>query len=247
MRNRIAVFMMFVTAASLLITPIEALRGGGGGGRGGGGRAGGGGSRGGGGAYRGGNTMYRTPTMSRASNRAPSTAMRQNQARTPASANRMQQSRQTPYQKPTAANRSQLRQQVNQYAQNKPKPNIDRQALAQKGQNFATQHSGQLAQNRQLSDSVSQRLQQTHPDSNHWFNGNFFDRHNVNVDYARVGANWWQPAAWSALATWGAWNWSTPYYYDEDYAYPMTPPPTEPSATYSYSTNKNPATHCVSQ
>ena len=36
------------------------------------------------------------------------------------------------------------------------------------------------------------------------------------------GANWWTPTAWSALATWGAWNWSTPYYYDQGYAYPVT-------------------------
>lgn len=233
--------MVLVTAASLLITPfeVEARGGRGGGGRGGGGRGGGGrvggGARG-GGAYRGGRVMNRTPTMSRASSRpAISQAGRQIQTRPSISQGRVQQARQTARQRPSSANLADLRGQVNRYAQNRPAQNIDRQALAQRTQNFSNKRGNQIAQNRQLSDRVSQRLQQSRPDSNHWFDRDFFDRHHIEVDYVRTGANWWRPAAWATLATWGSWNWSTPYYYDYGgYTYPVTI--SESTYVYPYST-----------
>lgn len=248
MWSRIAALMVLVTAATLLINPIEIeARGGrGGSGRGGGGRGGagraGGGSRG-GGAYRGGRTMNRTPSMSRASNRPSSSqGRRQVQNRPSASQGRVQQARtaqQRPsaanraaQQRPSAANRADLRNQVNRYAQNRPAQNINRQTAQQRVQNFSSKHSNQIAQNRQISDRASQRLQQSRPDSNHWFDRNFFDRHNIDVGYVGAGANWWRPAAWATLATWGSWNWSTPYYYDyeDGYAYPVT----APDSTYAY-------------
>lgn len=258
MWNRIAALMIIVITSSLLFIPIEVEargggrggggRGGGGGGRGGGGRAGGGAR--GGGNYRGGHTMNRTPTMSRASNRpAASQARQQNQTRPSVSQGRGQQarqtvqqrpSRQTVQQRPSAANRTELRNQVNKYAQSRPVQNIDRQTLAQKTQDFSSKRSSQIAQNRQLSDKVSQRLQHTHSDLDHWFDRNFFDRHDIDLGYVGTGANWWRPAAWGTLAAWGAWNWSTPYYYDytEGYAYPVTT--AEPSYDYSYSTTTTP-------
>ncbi len=253
MWNRIAALMVLVVTTSLLILPFEAeARGGGrGGGGGGGGRAGGGGGRAGGGAnkggsYSGGRTMNRTPTMSRASGRpAASQSISQTRQQLPARTNvsqgRAQQARQTNQQglstqrgrqKPTAANRAELRDQVNKYAQGGQVQNINRQDLAQKTKNFSSNRSGQSAQNRQLSNNVSQRLQQSRPDSNQWFNRNFFDNHNLDVNYG-TGANLWRPAAWASLAAWGAWNWSTPYYYDDGgYAYPIT----TDESTYSYPT-----------
>lgn len=235
--------MITITASTLLLTPSEVDargggRGGGGGGRGGGGgggRVGGGGGRvggGGGGAYRGGNAMNRTPSMSRATNRSSVSQVRQ-QGQV-----RSSQPRQALQQRPSAANASDLRSQVNQYAQNRPGQGqaFDRQDVAQRAQNFSSQRSGQLTQNRQLSDGLSQRLQQAHPDSANWFDRNFFDRHNVNVDYVGTGANWWRPAAWASLAAWGGWHWAEPYYYDDEgYGYPI---PTndyyyDPSSTYT--------------
>lgn len=235
MWNRIAALTVLVTILSLLFTSIEVeARGGGrgGGGRGGGGRSAGGAR--GGGAYRGGHTMNRTPTMSRASSRPAASQARQlPQTRPSVSQGRVQQARQTVQQRPSTANRVELRNQVNQYAQSRPAQNIDRQALAQKSQNFSSQRSNQIVQNRQLSERVSQRLQQSQPASNHWFDRNFFDRHNIDVDYMGTGANWWRPAAWATLAGWGNWNWSTPYYYDDGgYAYPIT----TTESTYSTTT-----------
>lgn len=237
MWNRIAALMVLVTATSLLLTPFdaEAGRGGGGGGRGGGGggrggggggRGGGGGSRGGGGgAYRGGNSMNRTPTMSRAASRPDiSQGRQQYQGRQSISQDRLQQSRQT-YQQRPSANTAELRNQVSQYAQSRPAQNIDRQALAQRAQDFSGQRDNQIIQNRQLSDNVSQRLQQSYPNSDHWFDRDFFDRHDIDVGYVGSGDNWWRPAAWATLATWGAWRWSTPYYYDDGgYVYPLSSP-----------------------
>lgn len=252
MWNRIAALMVFATALSLLLIPIEteARAGGGGrgGGGGGGGRGGGGPARGGGGggAYRGGQTMNRTPTMSRAANRpAPQArqqvqARPQLQARQPVQQGRVQQPRQMAQQRPSAANRAELRNQVNQYANRPPAQNIDRQALAQRTQNFSNNRSNQIAQNRQLSNQVSQRLQQTRPGSNQWFNQNFFHRHNLDPDYARVGGNLWRPAAWATLASWGAWNWSMPYYYDDGgYAYPIA----TDESTYDYSSPPDASTY----
>lgn len=230
MWNRIAVFMILVTLSNLLLTPFEVEARGGG--RGGGSGRSGGGARGSGGAYRGGHTMNRTPTMSRASNRSsPSRTRQQIQTRPSASQGRIPQSRQTVQQRPTAANRAELRNQVNRYAQNRPTQSIDRQALAQKAQNFSSRRVQQIAQNRQLSDKVSQRLKQSRPGSDHWFDRNFFDRHNIDMGYVGTGVNWWRPAAWATLAGWGAWNWSTPYYYDDGgYAYPLS----TAESTYAY-------------
>lgn len=229
MWNKITVLMVLAGLASLLFAPIQldargGGRGGGGGGRGGGGGGRGGGrSAGGGGAYRGGKTMNRTPSMSRASSRpAVSQPGRQSQLRPSISQGSGQPSRQTFQQRPSAANHAELRNQVNRYAQNRPSQGIDRQFLANKTQDFSNQRNRQINQNRQLSDRVSNRLQQSRPDSKHWFDRNFFESHHIDVDYAGQGANWWRPAAWATLATWGAWQWSTPYYYDDGGdAYPL--------------------------
>lgn len=226
MKNRITTLMaLAATALILLIAPTEVeARGGGrgGGGRGGGGRGGGSGGRAGGAggsAYRGGNVMNRTPTMSRASNKPAASKAKQKIQSRPSVA----QDRGAIQQRPSASNRTELRNQVNRYAQSNPAQNIDRQALRQTAQNLPAQRSSQIAQNRQLSDRTSQRLQQSRPGYDHWFDRNFFDSHNIDVGYMRTGANWWRPAAWGTLATWGAWNWSTPYYYDYGgYSYPVT-------------------------
>ncbi|MCE5316567.1 MAG: hypothetical protein LLG04_04290 [Parachlamydia sp.] len=77
-----------------------------------------------------------------------------------------------------------------------------------------------MTKDRQLSDRASDRLREQRPDSGDWFNRDFFEGHDIDVDYAGTGANWWRPAAWGALASWGNWGWSTPYYYDDSgYAY----------------------------
>lgn len=237
MWNRIAAIMSIVITSSLLFIPIAVeARGGGRGGGGGGGR-GGGGARGTGSTYRGGNTMNRTPTMSRASNRPVSPQVRQQpQNRSYASQAKTQQSRKAVQQRPSASNRTELRNQVNRYAQNKPVQNLDRQTLTQKGQEISNQRNSQSIQNRQLSESVSQRLQLSRPDSNHWFDRNFFDRHNIDVDYVGTGVNWWRPVAWSTLSGWGAWDWSTPYYYEGEYSYPL--PSTESIYNYPYTTTQ---------
>lgn len=249
MWNRIAALMIIVTVSSLLLTPLEVEARGG---RGGGGRSAGGAR--GRGAYRGGHTMNRTPTMSRASSRSTTSQVRgrpqnrpsgyqarqQIQARPSGSQGRVQQSRQTVQQRPTATNRAELRNQVHRYAQNRPTQNIDRQALTQKAQNFSSKRGNQITQNRQLSDKVSQRLQQSRPDSSHWFDRNFFDHHNIDVDYVGAEANWWRPVAWATLVGWGTWNWSTPYYYDDGgYAYPLTT--NESTYAYPYSTTTPPS------
>ena len=232
MWNRIAALMVLVTATSLLLTPIEVEARGGG--RGGGGRSGGGRSSGGargGGAYRGGNTMNRTPTMSRPSSRPAAPQARQRpQNRPSVSQGNVRKSIQTGQQRPSVENRAELRNQVNRYAQGRPAQDIDRQALAQKAQDFSSNRGNQITQNRQLSDRVSQHLQQSRPNSNHWFDQNFFNRQNIN-NYVGTGANLWRPAAWATLSNWGAWNWSTPYYYDAgSYAYPLT----TTESTYAY-------------
>lgn len=234
-------------------------RGGGGGGRGGGGRSAGGAR--GGGAYRGGNTMNRTPTMSRASSRpATSQAIQRPQTRPSGSRGNVQRPQNRPsgsqgnvqrlqnrpsgsrgnvqrplqntQQRPSAANRAELRNQVSQYAQSRPgRPaqNVDRQNIAQKTQNFSSNRGNQITQNKQLSVRASQNLQRSRPNSNHWFDRDFYNRHNIN--YVGTGANLWRPAAWSTLAGWGAWQWSTPYYYDSGgYAYPIT----TAESTYAY-------------
>lgn len=225
MWNKIAALLVLATVTGLLLNPVDTdARGGGRGGGGGGRGGGGGGARGGGGAYRGGHTMNRTPSMNRASGGPNvSQARQQAQARPAGTQRNVQQARQVAQQRSSVANHAELRNQVNRYAQNRPAPSIDRQALAQRSQNFSSKHAGQIAQNRQLSDRVSQRLQQSHPGSRNWFDKDFFDRHNINRDFAGLRGNWWQPAAWATLASWGAWNWSTPYYYDNDgYAYPYS-------------------------
>lgn len=235
MWNRIALLMVIVVAANLLLTPIDVEARGGG--RGGGGRSSGSRSgAAGGGAYRGGNTMNRTPTMSRASNRpAVSPARQQNNAKPSVAQNRAQAARQTVPQRPSVATRAELRNQVDQYAQNRPVQNIDRNSPAQKTQDFSGRRENQITQNRQLSDKVSQRLQESRPDSSQWFDQKFYDRHNMNIDYVRAGANLWRPAAWATLATWGNWGWSTPYYYDYDGSvYPITV--AESTSTFPYST-----------
>jgi hypothetical protein len=232
MLNRIAALMVLVTAAGLLLSPIE-IEGRGGGGRGGGGGSrGGGGARGGasgargGGAYRGGQTINRTPTMSRASSK-PAVSRPQQRAvtRPSTSQGRPQQARQTLQQRPSVANRAEGSNQISRYAQSRPVQNTDRQVLAQKAQNFSNARGNQITQNRQFSDRASQRLQQSLPNSNQWFDRNFFDHHNLDLDYMRTGANWWKPAAWATLASWGDWGWSTPYYYDDGgNAYSLTSP-----------------------
>lgn len=250
MWNRMALLMTIlmvpVTAASLLLIPIEVeARGGGrgGGGRGGGGRSAGG-ARGGGG----GRTMNRTPSMSRASSRPAASQARQRPQSRPAgsqmgqrsSSLQGQQARHSIQQRPSAANRTELRNQVNRYSQGRPTQNIDRQAFAQKAQNFSSNRGNQITQNRQLSDRVSQNLQHSRPDSKDWFDRDFFDHHNIDLDYLRTGANWWRPVAWTTLATWGAWNWSTPYYYDDGgYAYPLSS--AESTYPYPYSTTTTPS------
>lgn len=174
-----------------------------GGGRGGGAR---------GGAYQGGRVMNRTPTMSRAA----------------------QPSRNRPnvQQRPSVSNRQDMRSTVNRYAQNRPAATVNRQDLSARTQKFSNNRVNQIAQNRQFSDRASDRLRRDWPNSNQWFDRNFFDRHNIDVGYLGTGANWWRPAAWGTLATWGAWNWSTPYYYDNGgYSYAVTP--TE-YASYTY-------------
>ncbi|MBA2369926.1 MAG: hypothetical protein H0V82_13060 [Candidatus Protochlamydia sp.] len=225
MKNKITMLMLFVTAASLLLT-LNEVEARGGGGRGGGGRAAGGRAAGGAGegaaAYRGGHTMNRTPTMSRASTMpAASQARVQAQTRPAVTQSRVQQ--QALQQRPSVANQAQLRSQVNQYTQSLPAQNINRQAFTQQAQNFSSARGSQIAQNRQISDRVSQNVRQSQPNSSRWFDQNFLTRHNVGRDYAGAGNNLWRPAAWSTLASWGAWGWSTPYYYDDaGYAYPVT-------------------------
>ncbi len=252
MWNRIAALMALVITTSLLLTSMEVEARGG---RGGGGRAGGARSslsR--GGAYRGGYSMNRTPTMSRASNisrtssmssassisrgasRSAASQVRYSpQTRSSVSQGR-QQTRQAYQQRSSAASRTDLRNQINQYAQSRQTPTINRQVLAQKTQNFSNNRSNQSIQNRQLSEKVSQRLQHSRRNYDHWFDRDFFDRHNIDVGYVNVGNNWWRPAAWATLATWGGWNWATPYYYDEGgYTYPITTS-VESTYTYPYST-----------
>lgn len=224
MWKRITALMILVMTTSLLVTPMDAEARGG---RGGGGGRSAGGSRG-GGAYSGGRTMNRTPTMSRASNRTTQ--------------GKAQQARQTIQQRPTASNRSELRQQVNRYAQNRPSQPIARQPLSQRAQDFSKTRGSQIAQNRQLSDQVSQRLRQTRPNHD-WFDRNFFDRHNIDAAYVNSRLNWWRPAAWATLASWGAWQWSTPNYYEGGYAYPITPEET----TYTYTPEQSQVNANVSE
>ncbi|MBA3721431.1 MAG: hypothetical protein H0W88_03420 [Parachlamydiaceae bacterium] len=86
---------------------------------------------------------------------------------------------------------------------------------------------------------MSQRLQQSRPDSSQWFDRNFFDRHNIDTGYVGTGANWWGRAAWPTLAGWGAWGWSTPYYYDDaGYGYALST--ADSNYTYPYSTTTTP-------
>ncbi len=206
-------------AICLLLTSLEAR-----GGRGGGGGGRGGGNRGGGRSYSGGHVMNRTPSMSRAAPRA---------AGNRADFNRTAGNRniRNVNQRPSAQNRQDLRNQVNRYTQNRPAGNINRQDLSARNQNFSNNRRNQIAQNRQFSNLASDRVRRNYPNSNRWFDRDFFDRHDINVGYR---GDLWRPAAWATLATWGAWNWSTPYYYDNGgYSYPVT---TTEYASYSYPT-----------
>lgn len=231
---RISAFMFSVTFACLVIFSMEVEARGGGGGRGGGGsRGAGGGSIGGARSYSGGNVMNRTPTMSRSVSRPNVSSARQLQSRPYATQRGLQQGYQG---RPNAAD---LRNQIGQYAQADALNNMNRQGLtSQRSVDFSNNRSDQISQNRKLSIRTSQRLQQSRPDASQWFNRNFFDRHDIKADYVKAGTNLWRAAPWATLATWGAWNWSTPYYYDYDgYAYPVTT--TEPAYNYSYSYNPN--------
>lgn len=230
--------MVLVTLASLVIAPFDVDarggRGGGDGGRGGVGRSGGGR----GGAYRGGNVMNRTPSMSRPANR-PAASRPNRQVQRPMQRPQMQrpQAQRSQVQRPSAANRTELRNQVNRYAQNRP-ANIDRQALAGRVQNLPNNRNSQFAQNRQFSNLTSDRIQRLRPESNNWFNRDFFDRHDIDLGYTRLGNNLWRPAAWATLANWGDWGWSTPYYYDDSGYYPVTPAEYVEPVQYSSSTTQ---------
>lgn len=220
MSNKLATKVLTLLAIFILLVPILAeARGGRGGG--------GGGGRGGRGTYGGGNNISRsTPTMSRTSNRSVSLRDNQNQARQSFSQNRVTQprqnfsqnrdiqSRQNFQQRPSSTNTTQLKNQIQQYSQNRATQRIDNQTISQKAQNFSNSRANQIAQNREISDRVNQRLQQTNPNARNWFDHNFFNEHNIKPSYWNDRVNWWRPAAWGALATWGAWRWSTPYYYD---------------------------------
>lgn len=241
MRNKIATLTVLVTVTGLFISPFVIEARGGGRGGGGGGRSGGGGGRA-TGAYSGGQVMNRTPTMSRAASSKPLSQAREQTPAGNVSQSRGQQSLQTNQQRlsnqigqqrPTAANRAELRDQVNRYAQGSQAQNINRQSLSQGMQNFSGDRNIQNAQNQQLSNRVSQRVQQSQPGFNQWFDRSFFDRHNLDNNYA-TGTNLWRPAAWATLANWGAWDWATPYYYDNGNAYPITD--TSGTTTSSYNT-----------
>lgn len=228
-----ALLIVFIAASSLLITPykVEAIGGGRGGGRGSGAAKGGG-------AYRGGHTINRTPTMSRASTRPAASQASRPQ---PQSRPSLEQSPQT-VQKSSAATRAQVSTRVNRLEQSRLQK-VDRQDLENRKQGFSSQRSDQMVQNRQLSDKVSQRLHQSRPVSNDWFNQNFFNSHNVGWDYGRRDINWWKPVGWAALADyWRDWGWSSPYYYDDwGYSYPIT----DSSYSYLYSTTTYPENYII--
>jgi hypothetical protein len=184
--------------------------------------------------------------MSRATSK-PSSSQVRNRAQTRSSDARsdFQNIRRTS-QKPSAANRTELRNQVNRYAKDKPRQKVDRKDHDQRIQNFSKNRENQVIQNRQVSDRVSKRLHQSHHHYNQWFDRNFFDHHHLDLDYLGTRANWWRPAAWGTLASWGAWQWSTPYYYDETgYYYPVTVEPTyvypRTTIVYPYSTTTTPS------
>ena len=228
MKKTLIGFMVMFSIASLLMTSLEARgrRSGGGerGGRNGGGRF-----------YHGGHTMNRTPSMSRASSRLVNRSSINNKPVNRSSINSPSSGTRdlrAVHQRPSTQNHEDLRNQVNRYTQNRPFGNINRQDLSARNQKFSRDRKNQIAQNRQLSDRTSDRLRHSWPDSHRWFDRNFFDRHDIDVGYLGNGANLWRPAAWATLATWGAWNWSTPYYYDDGgYSYPVTP---SEYSTYSY-------------
>lgn len=185
--------MRKLTSLLILVLMIASLDARGGGR---GGRGGGGGGRSHGGAYHGGRVMNRTPSMSR--------APRSN------------------VQRRSVSNRQDVRNQVNKYARNRPQASANRQDQSGRAQRFSNNRRNQIAQNRQFSDRATDRIRRSSPNSNHWFDRDFFDRHHIDVGYRGYGANWWRPAAWGTLATWGAWNWATPYYYDNGgYSYPV--------------------------
>ncbi len=213
--------MSVITASSLLLASIGLEARGGRGGGGGGGR-GAGGAR--GASYSGGRTINRTPTMSRASSRPaiPQTKPL-SQAKPSISQGKVQTPRQSTQQRSPSANQLELRSQVNQNVQSRPAQDIGLKPDGQRAQYFSNNRSNQIVQNKQLFNQVNQKLQSSRPNYNRWFDQNFFDRHDIDLDYAGTRANWWKPAAWTTLATWGSWNWSTPYYYDNlGYTYPLT-------------------------
>lgn len=87
---------LMIVMTSLLLAPLEAR------------------GRRGGGSYRGGNAMNRAPTMSGASNRPAGSQARQRPQNRPVASQGQAVS-----QRPSSANRTELRNQVNQYAQNR--------------------------------------------------------------------------------------------------------------------------------
>lgn len=114
-----------------------------------------------------------------------------------------------------------LRNQINQRA-SITAPRIDQQSFSERKQRFNNQRREQVARNKGISQEVTNHQHRSHSDYNNWFNSDFFQRHDLHVNYVNNFTNLWLAPGWASIAGWGDWDWSTPYYYDYgDYPIPM--------------------------
>ncbi len=75
--------------------------------------------------------------------------------------------------------------------------------------------------NAQIAHHTNQAWHHLHPQSNQYFNGQFFNQHNYHPNYYHAGTNWWRGSNWGNVNSWVGGGWAYPIYYD-DSGYPVS-------------------------
>jgi hypothetical protein len=240
-------WLVLVTICATFLTlhfPLEPREEGGrAGGEGGGGPRGGGvgGPRGGGGGgFRGGGapavsrgaglevpraSVNRTPSMSRAGQRATEVPMQRTRATPslPSGLPHTGQPMRTPVERVGRPTPSVSRDQINSFFQGSRSRNFNPQLLNQKQQAFRTNLPERQRLSKQNVASVRDRIRRDRPGYRQYFQGNFFVSHHYHPHYYNQYQNWWTPASWFLMANWLSWNNISPIYYQEGYPIYITP------------------------
>lgn len=191
--------LFFILLALVPMGDLMSIRGGGGGGRGGGGYGG----RGGGDFNRGGYGNVGARDMSPSMSRSYVPSGQQFHP------DQQLQNRSTL----GGDNYARTQSQVRDYMQNSPGLSQDRPAL---NRSFDGQAD--------YGNAIRNNVANAYPNRNDWFGNNFWQNQAGHYPFAENG-NWWRAASWYGVSNWlGANAWSSPYYYDDGYAYPYNEP-----------------------